>query len=299
MEIESGNYSREFAENKEKELIKIWEYYRNEKGMKSLDIKIDKVINLDCLIGLENMPDKCIDMVITSPPYDNLREYNNSSLWSLDVFYKIAPHLYRIVKDGGVVVWIVGDSMKNGSETGTSFKQALYFKECGFLLHDTMIWKKPSPFQHKNRYIQSFEYMFIFSKGIPKTVNLICDRKNKWAGTKVHGSERQIDGSIRSRSETQKSKVIKEYGARFNIWEINPVKHNQTGHPAPFPEQLVLDHILSWSNENDVILDPFMGSGTTAIAAIKSNRHFIGFEIDTTYYQQSIERIENERNKTK
>jgi len=235
---------------------------------------------------MKDIDDKSIDLTVTSPPYDNLREYNGFT-WD---FENIAKELYRVTKDGGVVVWIVNDSTVKGSETGTSFKQALYFKEIGFNLHDTMIWHKVSPYQDKNRYIASFEYMFILSKGKPKTANLIKDRKNKWAGTKVHGNERLKNGEMRQLSDVQKSKCIKEYGSRFNIWNITPNKKNN-GHPAVFPEQLAIDHILSWSNENDIILDPFMGSGTTAIACKNVNRYFIGMEKDETYYNIACKRI--------
>lgn len=251
-----------------------------------------KLYNEDCLDRLRQLPDEYIDLTVTSPPYDNLRTYNdNIEQWNFEKFQNIARELYRVTKKGGVIVWIVNDSTINGSETGTSFKQALFFKECGFNLHDTMIWQKPSPFQHKNRYIQDFEYMFVFSKGVRKHCNLIRDRKNKWGGTKVHGTERQRSGETRSLSETQKSKYIKEYGARFNIWDIPPDKNNKTGHPAVFPIQLAQDHIISWSNEGDTVLDPFMGSGTTGIACTNTNRHFIGIELDETYFEIAKSRI--------
>lgn len=253
---------------------------------------IDVVFNQDCAIGLKALPTNVIDMVITSPPYDSLRSYNNSAVWNFNIFQAIATELYRTIKLGAVLVWIVGDKTYKGSESGTSFRQALYFKELGFLLHDTMIWQKISPFQHKNRYIQCFEYMFVFSKNdSPKTANLICDRRNKWAGTKVHGSERLPSGHTRPFSEKQTSKTIKEFGARYNIWNIPGEKANRTGHPAVFPERLVTDHILTWSNPGDLICDPFMGSGTTALAAKKTGRHYLGFEIDKKYFQICNSRI--------
>jgi site-specific DNA-methyltransferase (adenine-specific) len=243
---------------------------------------------------MKEMPDECIDLTVTSPPYDNLRNYNgNIDEWNFDKFKGIAQELYRVTKQGGIVVWIVNDATINGSETGSSFKQALYFKECGFNLHDTMIWQKISAFQHKNRYIASFEYMFVFSKGKPKTANLIRDRKNKWAGVQIHGTERKPDGNIRNLSDVQKSKKVREYGARYNIWDMPPEKNNRTGHPAVFPEKLAKDHIISWSNEGDVILDCFMGSGTTGIACIKTNRNFIGIELDKQYFEIAKERIDN------
>lgn len=247
----------------------------------------------DCLELMKNIPDGYVDLTVTSPPYDNLRTYNgNIDQWNFEKFKNIVKELYRVTDDGGIVVWIVADATIKGSETGTSFRQALWFMNCGFNLHDTMIWQKISPFQHKNRYIQSFEYMFVFSKGFRKTANLICDRKNKWAGTAIHGTERQVNGKTKSLSEVQKSKKIKEFGARINIWDIAPEKSNKTGHPAPFSEQLAKDHIISWSNVGDTVLDCFMGSGTTGKMAVLNNRHFIGIELDEGYFNTAKKRIE-------
>ena len=248
----------------------------------------------DCLEILRHLPDNSIDLTVTSPPYDDIRTYNDSiKQWNFEKFQSIAHELYRVTTPGGCVVWIVNDATVNGSETGTSFQQALYFKECGFCLHDTMIWQKPSHFQHKNRYIQNFEYMFVFSKGARRQANLIQDRKNKWAGTKRHGSERQRDGSTKKLSEKQKGKIVQEYGVRFNTWDIPPEKCNRTGHPAVFPLRLAEDHIVSWSNEGDTVLDCFMGSGTTGIACIKLKRKFIGIELDPKYFEIAKERIKS------
>ena len=251
-------------------------------------IELNKLYNMDCLIGLHEMPDDFVDLVVTSPPYDHLRLYNGHSEFD---FYSIADELYRVMKPRGVVVWIVGDAMVERSETCSSFRQALYFRNLGFLLHDTMIWKKTSPFQHKVRYIQAFEYMFVFSKGVPKTTNLICDRKNSQAGRMVHGTERQPDGTLKPMSGRAKQRLVREFGARFNIWEITCDQSRETSHPAKFPVNLAADHIVTWSNENDIVLDPFMGSGSTAIACIKTNRQYIGFEIDTVYFVESVQRV--------
>jgi site-specific DNA-methyltransferase (adenine-specific) len=247
--------------------------------------------NDDCLKVLPTLADNSIDLVITSPPYDNIRDYNNSSSWNFDIFKSIANELQRILINNGTIVWIVNDSTINGSETGTSFKQALYFKEIGLNIHDTMIWEKEtSPFQHNNRYINVFEYMFILSKGKPKTTNLIKDRKNKHGGTIIHGTQRQKDGSLIPHSRN--GFKIKEYGNRFNVWKINSEKANKTNHPAVFPLQLVSDHIKTWSNENNTVLDCFMGSGTTGIACKNLNRKFIGIEIDKKYFDIAKNRIE-------
>lgn len=250
-------------------------------------LELNKVYCMDNVAGMKMIDDNSVDLTVTSPPYDNLRTYNGFS-WN---FESVAKELFRITKDSGVVVWIVGDATINGSETGTSFRQALYFKDIGFNLNDTMIWEKISPFQHKNRYIQNFEYMFILTKGVFKSANLICDRKNKYAGTQIHGTERQSNGKTKHLSDIQMSKVVKEYGARLNTWNIPPNKCNKTNHPATFPEQLANDHILSWSNEGDTVLDPFMGSGTTAKMAKLNGRNFIGFEISQEYCDIANNRI--------
>ena len=242
------------------------------------------------------MEDECIDLTVTSPPYDNLRTYNGKiSQWSFDKFKDIAKELYRITKNGGVVVWIVSDATINGSETGTSFRQALWFMSCGFRLHDTMIWDKQAlTFPCPKRYHSCFEYMFVFSKGKIKTSNIIQDRENKHRGETVHGKDRLADGTTKKQNGYGKRK-IKFYGARFNVWRMNAVQSSKerTGHPAQFPEQLANDHIISWSNPGDTVFDPFMGSGTTGKMALKNHRNFIGMEIDEQYFQIAKKRVED------
>jgi DNA modification methylase len=255
-------------------------------------LEINKIYNMDNIEGMRLLDDNSIDLTVTSPPYDNLRTYKGFS-WD---FEGIANELYRVTKDGGVVVWVVGDATIKGSETGTSFKQALYFKDIGFNLHDTMIYEKNGmAYPDTTRYYQVFEYMFVLSKGKPKTINLLSDRKNKWGGQYTFGntSNRQVDGTLISKGKRK----IKEYGVRFNIWRINGGKSYSTKdeiaykHPAIFPEQLAQDHIISWSNEGDLVLDPFMGSGTTAKMAKLNNRNYIGFEISKDYCDIANKRI--------
>ena len=245
----------------------------------------------DCLELMKKIPSNSVDLVVTSPPYDNLRNYKGYS-WD---FEGIAKELYRVVKDSGVVVWVVGDATVNGSETGTSFRQALYFKEIGFNIHDTMIWNKQScPFPDKTRYCQSFEYMFVFSKGKIGTFNPIRDRVNKWSGTKIHGTLRQQGDGLTKHNGLKASREVKKYGVRYNVWDISPERNNKTEHLAVFPLSIAKDHILSWSNQNDIVLDPFMGSGTTGIACLQTNRKFIGFEISEEYFNIAKERLEKE-----
>ena len=254
-------------------------------------MEINKIYNENCLETMGKMPDNFIDLTVTSPPYDNLRDYKGYSF----PFEEIAKELYRVTKEGGVVVWVVGDATIKGSETGTSFKQALYFKEIGFNLHDTMIYYKDS-FQKPShsRYWSCMEYMFVFSKGKPKAHNLICDRKNKQSGKKTSGKTvRNADGTTSKRKDV----LINEYGRRTNVWTYKVGYMKSTSdkiayqHSAIFPEQLANDHIISWSNENDLIYDPFMGSGTTAKMSIINNRNWIGSEISSEYCNIIEERI--------
>ncbi len=248
---------------------------------------INTIYNEDCLETMKRMPDNFVDLTVTSPPYDNLRTYNG---YSFD-FENIAQELYRVTKQGGVVVWVVGDATVKGSETGTSFKQALYFKECGFNLHDTMIYLKDQlAYPDTNRYYNAFEYMFVLSKGKPKSVNLIKDKANKSFGRTVSGKGRQKDGT--SKVRTRANQPVYEFGVRWNYWLLyNQKRGIETQHPAIFPEQLAHDHIISWSNENDTVYDPFMGSGTTAVACQNLNRNFIGSELSKEYCDIAEERL--------
>ncbi len=250
-------------------------------------LQINKIYNENNLETMSRMPDNFIDLTVTSPPYDNLRTYKG---YSFD-FESVAKELFRVTKKGGVVVWVVGDATVKGSETGTSFKQALYFKEIGFNLHDTMIYMKDAiSFPDANRYQNCFEYMFIFSKGKPLTINLLADRNNISYGRKVTGTNRNKDGSTRKASCC--GQEIKKFGVRWNIWEVNSNKGNvKIKHPAMFPEKLSEDHILSWSNTGNLIYDPFMGSGTTAKMALINGRSFIGSEISSEYCDIANKRI--------
>ena len=195
---------------------------------------------------------------------------------------------------GGVVVWIVNDQTKNGSETGTSFKQSLYAMECGFNLHDTMIWEKPSftdVASLKYRYAQTFEYMFVWSKGMPKTFNPIKDRPNLHHDKKIHGTIRKKDGTMKPCSNI--GKQYGEYGIRYNIWKCNTYHDKQSIHPAIFPRRLVEDHLKSWSNEGDLVCDCFLGSGTTRFACYDLNRNFIGYEISKEYFDEQEKRFQS------
>lgn len=253
-------------------------------------MKTNKIYNENCLDTMARMPAGFIDLTVTSPPYDNLRDYKG---YSFD-FEPIAQELFRVTKKGGVVVWIVNDATVKGSETGTSFKQALYFKEVGFRLYDTMIWNKGSngSVGSMKRYACVSEYMFVLSKEDIKTANIIKDKPNNRAGEIQNSSIRQKNGEMIKTSGYGKREIAK-FGRRHNIWAIHPEKsQSKRFHPAQFSEQLASDHIISWSNPGDLVFDPFSGSGTTAKVALLNGRDYIGSEIAEEYCQIAEERID-------
>jgi DNA modification methylase len=265
-------------------------------------MEINKTHNINCIDGMNAMDAESVDLVVTSPPYDDLRTYNDSSKWDFNVFKDVAHAITRVLKPGGVIMWNVNDATINGGESGSSFRQALYFMDsCGLRLHDTMIYEKSgiafAAGPHSVRYSQAFEYCFIISKGKPKTVNIIMDKKNKWAGVSSWGNAKARKKTGELEDAGKKSKETREWGARTNIWRIiNSGGFGQSSktsykHPATMPEELARGHIISWSNPGDLVLDPFMGSGTTAQMALEENRNFIGFEIDPTYYEMCVSRI--------
>lgn len=256
---------------------------------------MNQILQGDCLEIMQSMPDNFIDLTVTSPAYDNLRAYKGYTF----NFEASAKELYRITKHGGVVVWVVGDATVDGSETCTSDRQKLYFKDVvGFNIHDTMIYAKDScPFPERNRYYPSFEYMFILSKGKPQTVNLIADKPNKTYGAKASaGTERQRDGSMKPRKG---ERLVKEFGVRPNIWayKVGCGKTTKDAyayvHPAMFPEDLARDHIISWSNEGDLIFDPMCGAGTTLKMAKLNNRNYLGIDIAEEYVEIAKRRVED------
>lgn len=257
---------------------------------------MNKIIQGDCLEVLKSFKEECIDLTITSPPYDNLRDYKGYEI----SFEPLIKELFRVTKKGGVIVWVVGDATVKGSETGNSFRQALMFIDNGFKLHDTMIYEKnTSSFPARRtgkRYTQIFEYMFVFSKGAPKTANLICDKPNKWAGVTNWGknTHRNKKGDL---LETKNIKPVPDFSPRNNIWKyivgggFGTKDKIAYKHPATFPEKLAEDHIKTWSNEGDLVLDPMAGSGTTLKMAKMNNRKFIGVEIANEYVEIIKERL--------
>ena len=246
-----------------------WEVFRSE-------LTLDTIYHEDCRDTMRRIPNETVHMVLTSPPYDDLRDYEGYDF----PFEWIAEELERVLTPDGILVWVVGDATKNGSETGSSFRQALHFMKLGLKLHDTMIYEKNSSTfparKSSSRYTQIFEYMFVFAKGDVEA-SLICDKPNKWAGHKDYS------GKL--------SNPVPDFSPRTNIWRY-VTSMNGVKHPAPFPEELAQDHILTWSEPGAVIYDPFMGSGTTAKMAKLNDRHFIGSEVSENYWRIANERVD-------
>lgn len=250
--------------------------------------KTDVIYWTDCVCGMKQLPDNFIDLVVTSPPYDNLRDYKGYKF----EFEDIANQLFRIINKGGVVVWVVGDKIEKGNRSLTSFKQSLYFQSIGFNVHDVMIYKKSNtPFMRTNAYTNCYEFMFVFSKGSPRTFNPIK------VPTARNGKEKLV---VNKKADGINNKVwgeLKKEKTNINIWEYAVGLGGSTNdreafqHTAIFPERLALDHISSWSNENDLVLDPMCGSGTTCKMAKLSNRRFIGMDISKDYCDLSKSRV--------
>ena len=253
-------------------------------------LKIDKIHCGDNCDLVAKIPRESVDLVVTSPPYDDLRQYGGHS-WD---FYGIAWQLARTLKPGGVIVWIVCDQTENGSESGSSLEQALHFKRIGLRLHDTMIWNKGSftgVGSVSVRYGPSTEFMFVLSKGRPRVFNPIKDRRNNYSGKirKVNTLRLPSGEMIR---KTHEALPMEDFGIRFNVWDISPENSNiKRVHPAQFPENLARDHIASWSNAGDLVLDPFSGSGTTCKAAKDLGRRYIGIEVNPEYCEMAELRI--------
>lgn len=252
---------------------------------------INSIIEGNCVEVMKTFDDEIIDLTVTSPPYDDLRNYKGYVF----PFEEIAKELYRITKQGGVVVWVVADATIKATETGTSFKQALYFKEIGFNLHDTMIFRKKNPIPqiYRKRYNNEFEYMFVFSKGVVNTHNpIMVDCMH--AGLELNGTTYK-NYSKNEQTREKLAKPVKDKKIKGNIWEYVVGKRQEDqeakGHPAPFPCELVRDHIKSWTNQGDVVFDPMSGSGTTARVAVEMGRNYIGIDISPEYCEIARERI--------
>jgi site-specific DNA-methyltransferase (adenine-specific) len=263
-------------------------------------IEYNKIYNESCLDTMQRLEDNSIDLVITSPPYDNMRKYGDGKNYHQRLkdtgysfeFEEIAKELTRTLKEGGVIMWNVQDQTIKGSRTGNSMRQALYFmEECGLFMHDHLIWYKTgTPFPSPYRYRNVWENMFVFSKGKPKHFDPILKRNKTGGDSRKRRRERDHNGELVMQEREVK---IKEWGIDDNVWYVsNHFKSNDKkrieNHPAIMPEELVRRHIQSWTNEGDIVYDPFSGSGTTSKVAAEMDRTYLGSEINKEYYEASI-----------
>ncbi len=265
----------------------------------SIMIDTDIIYNEDCIDTMARFPDNCICLVVTYPPYDNMRKYNGTSF---NEFETISCELCRVIKDGRVVVWVMGDQTRNGNESGTLFTYALFFKDIGFNLFDTMIYLKPPHGAVGNNKTcwQSFEYLFVFSKNKLKTINLLIDRENKDSRDGDNGTKRLYNGTLKSVKRNEYEKM----GKRTNVWEYYTKRgHSATDniedqHPSIFSKKLARDHNMSWSSKGDIVYDPFMGSGTTTKMCVLNDRKYIRSELDKNYYRISKKRLKTCQTRT-
>lgn len=269
-------------------------------GSEALEKKKIKLYLGNCLEHLRRLPSNSVNLELTSPPYDSLRTYGGNMTWNLEIFKAIAREMVRVLKPGGVIIWNVCDQCMKGSYSANSLRQVLYFtEELGLNLHDTMVWHKPNPFGRKRgkRYQAAFEPMYVFSKGEPETFNPIMRKcKNGGKAYKAIYRSMRYDGRVE-----YKEGFVNEEVADYNVWSIQQAKNRekfitkdgrQIKHPAVFPKELVLRHIQTWTKEGDIVLDPFLGSGTTGIAAVELGRKFIGCELNEDYFDMASARIE-------
>ena len=261
-------------------------------------MKVNKIYNESNLDTMSRMPDNFVDLVVTSPPYDNLRTYEGDSQFD---FTATAKSLYRVIKKGGIVVWVIGDQCKDGNTSLTSFRQGIEFQEIGFKMYDVMIYHRLNPMPLTVKYAKGFEYMFVLSKGKVKTANLLKEPSNLAGKNFKARGHRNPDGSYKN-SDKPVPGIVKNAKIKSNVWGYyggsgHSAEHNSPAfeHPAVFPESLAFDHILSWSNRGDLVYDPFMGSGTTAFMCMKTQRDYIGSEISEKYCEIIEKRLHGTR----
>jgi site-specific DNA-methyltransferase (adenine-specific) len=251
-------------------------------------MELDTIICGDNATVMATFPDACIDLVVTSPPYDDLRKYGGHS-WD---FPAVARELTRILKPGGVIVWVVGDATVDGSETLTSMRQAIHFRDvCGLKVWDTMIYRTNKPPQSGRRYDPCWEFMFCLSRGVPSVFNGLRE-PTLAPGVMNSGGMRRTDAKMKPRTRIGRTGDDR---LRENIWYLprSPASGDsyRLEHPATFPDELSADHILSWSNPGDVVLDPFAGSGTTLKMAKEHGRRWIGIEVNPAYVEICRKRV--------
>lgn len=258
------------------------------------EFELNEIYCIDCVEGMKKIPDNSVDIVVTSPPYDGIRDYNG---FNFDL-HETGRGLIRILKEGGIVAMVIQDQTKNFGKTLTSFKTIIdWCDNIGFKLFECVIYRKHGSegAWWTNRFRVDHEYMPIFLKGEkPQYFN-----KENLKVPSIHGGKvmtgsgsRRTDGKTNARV----TRPINTMKCRGTIWNYlmagdkDPIKRQ---HPAPFPDQIPLDFIECFCPPGGVVLDPFMGSGSTAVAAKKLNRKYIGFDTSEEYIKIAHARLRN------
>jgi site-specific DNA-methyltransferase (adenine-specific) len=255
---------------------------------------VDQIIHNDCVSEMATLPDNCIPLTVTSPPYDKLRRYGGQR-WSFETFEKVARQLFRLTMPGGVVLWVVQDGTVDGSLTGTSARQWLYFQQIGFDLNSVLILATRGWRSQTSRYANQFHFGFVLSKGRPRAFHPIRDRINSTAGQRLRCSRRSASGEAVTTYNGDRRLGL--HGYRANVWfyDVGGGKSTKdryaSRHEALMPEQMARDLIISWSRPGDLIFDPFCGAATTCKMALLSHRHYLGIEAHALYYRLALRRM--------
>ncbi len=262
---------------------------------RSEKLPLNKIICGDCVEVLKSIPDNSIDLVVTSPPYDGIRKYNGFSF----NLHSTGKELFRVLKDGGIIAMVIQDQTKNFGKSLTSFKTIIdWCENVGFKLFETIIYKKHGAegAWWTKRFRVDHEYIPIFLKGErPAYFN-----KEPLKIPSKHGGKTMTGCATRlTNGKTLKSKrvFINPMKCRGTLWDYTTcgdgtrLKHQ---HPATFPDKIPVDFIRCFCPKNGIVLDPFIGSGTTALAAIQLNRNYIGIDISKEYCELAKKRIREE-----
>lgn len=297
-------------------------------------MQINKIYNTDCIYGLKELPDQCVDVCVTSPPYFNLRDYGNAGQIGLEKtpeeyiekLVEVFREVRRVLKDDGTLWVNIGDSYatssgnqpprntrnRNGHTAkvvpsgykrkdliGIPWMLAFALRADGWYLRQDIIWNKTNcmPESVKDRCTKSHEYVFLLSKQPSyyfdaAAISEPIAESSRQRYTQNIAAQRGSDRQPGKTNGTTKA-VMPRFDGRRNkrtVWSLHTARY-KGAHFATFPEELVRPCILAGSPIGGTVLDPFAGSGTTAVVALKNSRNFIGFEISAEYCSLSENRI--------
>ena len=255
---------------------------------------------MDCVEGIKKLPDESIDLMITSPPYDGIRKYNG---FNYDL-HATGKEIYRVLKDGGIAVMVIQDQTKNFGKTLTSFKMIIdWCDNIGFKLFETVIYKKHGGegAWWTKRFRVDHEYMPIFLKGErPQYFNKEHLKiPSKHGGKTMTGCATRLTNGKTLKSKKVTINLMKCRGTLWNYTTCGDGSRLKHQHPATFPNKIPFDFIECFCPKKGVVIDPFIGSGTTALAAIELERNYIGFDISKEYCDLAKKRIKEEANRNR